>query len=209
MTPTQQLALWADKLRDVSAMGLRFATNPYDKQNYATLQTMAMAMMALVAGETLEQIEPLRGPVFERPTPITVADGAVVDDSGRILLIRRADNGLWAMPGGALEVGETAAAGVEREALEETGVPSRAVAFVGVFDSRLCGTLTRHHLYHLTYLCRPTGEPAIAPSHPQEVLEIAWFDEDELPAEMDPGHASRLPEAFRVWRGDPRPFFDP
>ena len=37
---------------------------------------------------------------------------AVIDDSGRILLVQRADNGLWAMPGGDFEIGETPAAGV-------------------------------------------------------------------------------------------------
>ena len=66
-----------------------------------------MAMLALATGETLAEMEPLRAPVFSRPTPFTVGDAAVIDDDGRILLIRRADNGRWAMPGGALEVGST------------------------------------------------------------------------------------------------------
>jgi ADP-ribose pyrophosphatase YjhB (NUDIX family) len=168
-----------------------------------------MAMLATATGESLAQMEPLRAPVFSRPTPISVADAAVIDESGRILLIRRADNGLWAMPGGALEVGETAASGARREVLEETGVVAEPVALIGVYDSRLCGTVTRHHLYHLTFLCRPTAVPPIAPSHPQEVLDIAWHPGESLPADLDPGHASRLPDAFRVWAGDARPFFDP
>jgi ADP-ribose pyrophosphatase YjhB (NUDIX family) len=138
-----------------------------------------------------------------------VGDAAVIDDRGRILLIRRADNGKWAMPGGALEVGETPAEGVVREALEETGVRCRAVALVGVFDSRLCGTLSRHHLYHFTFLCEPLPDEAVdEPSHAVEVLDVSWFPEDELPEDIDPGHVTRIPEAFRVWRGDARAFFD-
>lgn len=79
----------------------------------------------------------------------------MIDDKGQILLIQRADNGKWAMPGGAFEVGETPAEGVVRETLEETGVPCRAMSLVGVFDSRFCGTTSRHHLYHFVFLCEP------------------------------------------------------
>jgi len=93
-------------------------------------------MLALATGETWEQIEPLRATIFSKPTPVTGGDAAIIDDEGRILLIQRADNGLWAMPGGALEVGETPAEGVVREALEETGVHCQPIALVGVFDSR-------------------------------------------------------------------------
>jgi ADP-ribose pyrophosphatase YjhB (NUDIX family) len=208
-TPAARIALWADQLRDLSAMGLRFSKNIYDTANYRKVQDIAMAMLALATGEPLEQMEPLRGPIFSRPTPVTTGDAAVIDDAGRILLIRRPDNGLWAMPGGALEVGEMPAEGVVREALEETGVACRAVALVGVFDSRYCGTPTRHHLYQFVFLCRPSEHQGeMVPSHPDEVLEVRWFPEDALPGDMDPGHASRIPQAFRVWHGETRPFFD-
>jgi len=41
-----------------------------------------------------------------------------------------------------------------------------------------------------------------------EVLQARWFPEMELPQDIDPGHRSRIPEAFRVWHGDNRVFFD-
>lgn len=208
MTPAEQLCAWADKLRDLSAMGLMYAANPYDQANYRTVQEIALHLQALATATPLEVLEPLRAPVFARPTPFASGDAAVINPAGEILLIRRADNGLWAMPGGALEVGETPAEGVAREALEETGVPCRARALVGVFDSRYCGTVSRHHLYHFVFLCEPTAGPPEAATHAQEVLETQWFSEAELPAALDPGHRSRLPEAFRVWRGDARPFWD-
>jgi ADP-ribose pyrophosphatase YjhB (NUDIX family) len=47
------------------------------------------------------------------------ANVVVVDDSGQILLIRRTDNGNWALPGGAMDFGETIAQAGEREVLEE------------------------------------------------------------------------------------------
>jgi len=211
MNPTQRIALWADKLRDVSATGLSFCNNVYDRENYTKVQNIAIEMLALATDETLEQIEPLRAPIFNRPAAIPVGDAAIVDDDGNILLVRRADNEQWAMPGGLITVGETPAEGVAREAFEETGIRCEPVALVGVFDSRLCGTVSRHHLYQFIFLCKPLDDGRImeTPSHAAEVLDVRWFAEHDLPDNMDPGHISRIPEVFRVWRGDRRAYFDP
>lgn len=61
--------------------------------------------------------------------------GAVVHDGqGRLLLVRRGrepSRGLWSLPGGRVEPGETAADAIEREVLEETGLRVRAGARVG------------------------------------------------------------------------------
>ncbi len=111
-------------------------------------------------------------------------------------MIQRADNGLWAMPGGALEVGETPAEGVAREAWEETGIRCLPITLVGVFDSRRCGMKARHHLYAFLFLCRPLAEPVENPSHAIEVKQTGWFAEHALPEEIDPGHRTRIPEAF-------------
>ena len=208
MTPAEQIALWSDKLRDISAMGLLFSKNIHDEGAFRAVQTIAMEMLALATGESFEQIEPLRASVFSRPTPMSVGDAAVIDDKGQILLVQRADNGKWAMPGGAFEVGETPAEGTVREALEETGMHCRAISLVGVFDSRFCGTTSRHHLYQFVFLCEPSQEGLERPSHAIEVLDIDWFPEDGLPENIDPGHRSRIPEAFRVWHGDSHVFFD-
>ncbi len=210
MTSAQQIALWADKLRDISALGLMFCKNFHDREGFQQVQDVAMDMLSLATDEPFEQIEPLRAPVFERPTPFSVGDAAIIDDDGRILLIQRADNQKWAMPGGALTVGETPAEGVVREAFEETGVRCEPVTLVGIFDSRLCGTVSRHQLYQFLFLCKPLdgGQTVETPSHAIEVLGSRWFAEHDLPDDLDPGHVSRIPEAFRVWRGDGRVYFD-
>ena len=113
------------------------------------------------------------------------------------------------MPGGTLNVGETPAEGVAREALEETGIHCRPVALVAVNDSRLCGTVSRYHLYQFTFLCEQLEDSIIdQPSHAEEVLETHLFTEESLPEEIDPGHISRIPEAFRTWRMGSNTFFD-
>ena len=209
MRLAERIALWADKLRDLSAMGLEYADNPYDRERYHGLQDVSMEMFATSIGASVDEIEPLRGPIFSRPTPIVAAEAAIIDDSDRILLIRRADNGRWAMPGGALEVGETPAEGAVREALEETGVRCEPLALAGVFDWRLWGSSSPHHLYIIVFLCRPLdGSRFGTPSHAHEILETGWFGEHEMPGDVCPGHLSRLPEVFRVWRQERSAFFD-
>jgi ADP-ribose pyrophosphatase YjhB (NUDIX family) len=208
ITPAQQLAQWADKLRDISAMGLLFAKSVHDETAYRTIQTLAMEMLATATGASWDQIEPLRASIFSCPTPFACGDAAIIDETGRILLVQRADNGQWAMPGGALEVGETPAEGVVREALEETGFHCRPLALVGVFDSRRCGMHSRHQLYAFMFLCEPLNDLPETPTHAVEVLRSGWFAETDLPEEIDAGHRSRIPEAFRVWHGYPRAFFD-
>lgn len=210
MSPAQQLALWADRLRDISALGLRFSQNIYDQEHYQAIQNIALEMFALATGAPLADLEALRSSIMARPTPLTTGDAAIINEAGEILLIRRADNQKWAMPGGAMAVGETPAGAVVREALEETGVSCEPLALVGVYDSRYCGSLTPHHLYHFVFLCRPLndGQAVEPPSHAHEVLATAWFAENALPDDLDPGHVSRIPDAFRAWRGHERAFFD-
>jgi len=209
MIPAQQIALWADQLRHMAASGLRYAPTLYDTERYHTLQNLALEMQAYAGGELPATLEPLRATVFAHVTPFAVADAAIIDDTGRLLLIRRADNGLWALPGGGLDVGETPAEGAVREAREESGVVSSPVALAGVWDSRYCGSATRHHLYHFVVLCRPCPEPPDAPaSHAHEVLEVGWFGAEALPADIDPGHVTRISHVFRVWKGEGAAFLD-
>ena len=71
----------------------------------------------------------------EDPLPVVACVGAVVLDArGQLLLIRRGNEpgrGLWSVPGGRVEAGESVAAAVEREVREETGLAVRAGAEVG------------------------------------------------------------------------------
>lgn len=210
MKPAQQIALWADQLRHLSAMGLHFSKNLYDRANYDKIQQISHEMMLLATGGDLDGMVALDGPVMRRPTPIVTCDAAIIDDDGRILLIRRADNGKWAMPGGAYEVGETPAEGALREALEETGVQCQIVALAGVHDSRRVGSQTPHHLYMIMFLCKPlSGHDLDAePLTPGEILDRRWFAKHELPPDIDPGHVTRIADAYRVWHGDLHTAFD-
>ncbi|RME90325.1 MAG: NUDIX domain-containing protein [Anaerolineae bacterium] len=54
----------------------------------------------------------------------------------RVLLTRRADNGEWCLPGGAMEAGESVTEACEREVLEETGLRVRVTRLIGIYSNR-------------------------------------------------------------------------
>jgi ADP-ribose pyrophosphatase YjhB (NUDIX family) len=58
---------------------------------------------------------------------------AVRDDHGRLLLIHKIDNDFWALPGGAMDLGESVAAAAVREVAEETGVKVQITGLVGLY----------------------------------------------------------------------------
>ncbi len=74
----------------------------------------------------------------EYPDAPRVAVGALVRRGDSLLLVQRANapaEGVWALPGGSVELGETLAEAAEREVLEETGVVVKAGPVVHAFDA--------------------------------------------------------------------------
>ncbi|VFM96709.1 MAG: ADP-ribose pyrophosphatase YjhB, NUDIX family [Candidatus Kentron sp. G] len=209
-TLAKQFSSWADKLRNLSAQGLCYSRNSHDRENYHAIQAIAREMFALQTGQSVERMEELHAPLFSRPTPLSCGEGAVIDDNGNILLMQRPDSGLWILPGGLLEVGETPAEGVAREVLEETGVECAIIDLVGLFHIDFDVACFPHEIYVFTFLCKRPGPPTPAAPlpHPDEVSDVGWFAENALPENLYPQSISRITEAFRVWRGDKRAFFD-
>lgn len=62
------------------------------------------------------------------------SSAVVVDDRNRIVLHRRSDSGNWALPGGAMDIGETFAESALREVREETGFHVRINRIVGIYS---------------------------------------------------------------------------
>lgn len=207
-TPAEKIALWADKLRDLSAAGLEYATNAYDQTSYEAIQQMAMEMLAYATEQPLEALIALKSPIFARMSPVVAGAAAVIDRDGRILLMRRTDNGLWSMPAGQMEVGETPAEAVIRETLEETGVRCVQKALVGVYDSRVWDKGAARHVYKFTFLCEPLEIQGSEPFDPRETLEIGWFAENELPEDLYKGPRQRILDSYKMRAGTIQAHFD-
>jgi ADP-ribose pyrophosphatase YjhB (NUDIX family) len=83
----------------------------------------------------MDRTEYFHDPAAPVPNSIVVAATAFVQNAdGQVLLMQRSDNGLWTVPGGALEAGETIAQAAERETLEETGYRVRVSGLIGVYS---------------------------------------------------------------------------
>ena len=99
---------------------------------------------------------------------------------GVVLVKRRFEPlaGHWSLPGGMLEIGETLAAGVAREMLEETGLVVTVGEAIEVFDRITLDDdgRVRHHYVLIDYLCRPRGGRLEAGSDVSEVAIAAPAD---------------------------------
>src|SRR4029078_1930573 len=95
-----------------------------------------------------------------------VAVGAVVgNDAGEILLVQRADSGIWLYPTGWADVGYSPAEIAVKEVAEETGVDCEPVRLLSVMDGQRLG-FTRFGMYMLLFYCRGTGG-GLAPPPPR------------------------------------------
>lgn len=113
---------------------------------------------------------------------------AVVNEHGRILVIKRRDNGAWQLPGGVLELGETIHDGVRREVAEETGVQVEPGPLTGVYKNIKLGVVA------LVFRARPVGGAASATA---EAVAVDWWNPDRVAAEMSEAFAVRILDALR------------
>jgi ADP-ribose pyrophosphatase YjhB (NUDIX family) len=114
---------------------------------------------------------------------VPAASAIVVDQGGRILLIRRADNALWSIPGGAMEIGERIAETAAREVREETGLQVEPEAIVGVYSNpqhviEYADGEVRQQ-FSICFACRLVGGQ-LATS--EESTEVGFFTPDEIQA---------------------------
>ncbi|MFJ4683918.1 NUDIX hydrolase [Streptomyces sp. NPDC091377] len=112
---------------------------------------------------------------------VPAASTIVVDADGRVLLQRRTDNGMWALPGGAMKIGESLPDCAIRETREETGFDVEIVGIVGTY------TNPRHVFayddgevrqeFSVCFLARPIGGRLTVSD---ESTEVDWFPPSEV-----------------------------
>jgi ADP-ribose pyrophosphatase YjhB (NUDIX family) len=111
--------------------------------------------------------------------PSTTA--VVLDEQGRIALVHRKDNGLWALPGGGMELGESIEDCAVREVKEETGLDVEVTGLVGIYTNP-------HHVmkysdgevrqqFSICYTTRLIGGEL---AYDSESTDIAWVEPGKI-----------------------------
>ena len=189
--PTRTLLRWSESLAAIARTGLGFTESLYERERFEEILHVAADIRA-VADEGVDGVEDAAGLVQEwlgqvgqgvpgYVTPKVAVGAAVGNDKGELLLIQRADSGVWLYPTGWCDVGYSAAEVVVKEVLEETGIEAEPVRLIAVLDGLRLG-FTRIPLYSLVFHCRATGgelEP-----HPLECRDVGWFTPESLPSPL-------------------------
>ena len=130
----------------------------------------------------------LLGLIFRRPLPGVSVIG--VTSEGKIILIRRRDDGKWALPGGLVDWGETIAQSVHRELREETGFGVvELIRLGGVYS----GARRDPRLHSVCVTVVATVEPVGAVEDSLEVAAVKAFAVDQLPwGQLSHDHEQQL-----------------
>ena len=129
----------------------------------------------------------------------------VTDDVGRILMIRRTDNGNWAVPGGAIDLGESLVGAAVRETAEETGITCEVTGLVGIYSDP-------KHVIHYTSNDEVRQEFSVVligrrvagePTPSSESSEVHWVEPDTI--EELKMHRSMRARVTDYLKGDGKP----
>jgi ADP-ribose pyrophosphatase YjhB (NUDIX family) len=168
-----------DELQTIARNGLNFSTAPYDRERYERLLALACRYYGLALDLPPEEVRGRFSRELGYITPKVGAEAAIFDAEGRILLVRRADDGRWCLPCGWVEPNESPEEAAVREAREETGLAVRVRKLVEVVTRRPDSGHGPHSAIAVIYLCDRIGG-ALQASH--EAPEIRYWRIDEVPA---------------------------
>src|ERR1700736_6414296 len=158
----QDLVRWSEALSGIARTGLGFTESLYERERFEEVLKVA-ADMRVAAGHELESevlvdewLNLVGTGVAGYVTP-KIAVGAVVgNEAGEILLIQRADSGVWLYPTGWADIGYSASEVAVKEVFEETGCGAEPIRIIAVLDGLRLG-FTTVPLYSLVFHCRAIG----------------------------------------------------
>ena len=145
-------------------------------------------------------------PAAPKANSIVVAVTAAVRNAqGELLLIERTDNGLWALPGGAQDIGESVVQAARREVYEETGIDVEITGLSGIYSD------PRHVIayddgevrqeFSLCFHAKPVGGE---PRSSSESSQARWVSPDSLQdLKIHPSMRLRINHALKQ---EPQPY---
>ena len=176
---------WIQQLQGIAQTGLYYKNHPFDLDRYEQVQAIAAAMLAAQSQADPALVLDLFQQDVGHATPKVDVRGVAFRDR-KILLVQESSDGLWALPGGWADIGDSPSQAVEREIFEESGFTAQATGLMAVYDRanpRHGHPPAPHHSYKLFFRCELTGGQ---PTPSYETTAIGFFGPDEIPP-LSPG----------------------
>ena len=186
--------VWARELQAIAQTGLTFTRDPYDRERYEAIRSLAARMFEAHTDAPIDRIVALFSGETGYATPKVDVRAAVFNDHEHLLMVREsADGGRWTLPGGWADVNLTAAENATKEVLEESGYDARVRKLAAVWDRTRQGHPNGvFSCCKLFFICAPTGG---RPATGLETSEVAWFAETDIPHDLSLGRV--LPSQIR------------
>ena len=130
----------------------------------------------------MDYISYIRSKVGRDKVILTFAGGILADDKGRVLLQLRGDKKTWAIPGGAMELGESTLDTAKREFFEETGIEVEATCFLNVYSNfeEVYPNGDAVQTVVFIYELAAVSPVNIADFHNEETLRLRFFSKEEI-----------------------------
>ncbi|MEC9058862.1 MAG: NUDIX hydrolase N-terminal domain-containing protein [Actinomycetota bacterium] len=199
----QDLLHWAETLAGIARTGLGFTESLYEKERYEEILKVAAEIRGVVDAEIVpeavvdEWMRAVGQGVAGYVTPKAAVGAIVGNDENEILLVQRADSGVWLYPTGWADIGYSPVEIAIKEVYEETGIHCEPVALVSIVDGMRQG-FTRIPLYSMVFHCKAVGGQLR--SHPLETTGCGWFARDSLPEPLA-GLETWVEDAFAAIEG--------
>jgi ADP-ribose pyrophosphatase YjhB (NUDIX family) len=174
------LATFLEQVLATAQAGLTYSNDPFDIARFEALRAATVTLIASQSELAPEAIASWIALDSGYPTPKLDVRALILDDAGRLLLVQERSDGLWTLPGGWCDIGDSPAGAVVREVSEETGLECRAVQLLALFDK------LKHphppqlpHAHKAFFLCEVTGGSLLTET--DETQGAAYFPIDALP----------------------------
>jgi ADP-ribose pyrophosphatase YjhB (NUDIX family) len=189
----------ARRLLAIAQTGLHYATGVFDKERYEEIAKIAHEQIAELASMDAGKVAELFAFESGYANPKLDVRCAVFDETGQILLVREAADGLWSLPGGWADVGLSPAENAAKEVREESGYTVHVVRLLAAWDSN------KHdhppsvfHIWKLVFLGEIVGAGEVIGA---ETNGVDFFSLRDLPplslGRVTPSQIQRLDELWR------------
>ncbi|MCD6027495.1 MAG: mismatch repair protein MutT [Solimicrobium sp.] len=160
--------------------GLTFSKDEFDIARFQSLRSAAANLLAQASTIDVSTIKDWVSLDQGYPTPKMDVRGMILDKQDYILLVRERCDGLWTLPGGWCDIGESAGKSVEREVQEETGFTCDAVQLLALFDKYNHAHPPEFpHAYKAFFYCKITGGKIERQTN--ETIDARFFKVNNLP----------------------------